>query len=155
MLYVYNMPIAQLNIAKMLAPIDSPTMSGFVNNLDRINALAEESIGFIWRLTGEEDNATAIKVFDDDSIIINMSVWQDVESLKNYVYNTAHVEIMKRKKEWFSKMESIHMVLWNIPEGHTPTPKEAKERLAYLNENGESDYAFNFKYLNKVGRKLA
>ena len=119
------MPIAQLNIAKMLAPIDSPTMSGFVNNLDRINALAEESIGFIWRLTGEEDNATAIKVFEDDSIIINMSVWQDVESLKHYVYKTAHVEIMKRKKEWFSKIESMHMVLWNIPEGHTPTPQEA------------------------------
>lgn len=139
------MPIAQLNIAKMLGPIDSPVMADFVNNLDRINALAENSNGFVWRLTGEEDNATAIQVFDDTSIIINMSVWENVESLKEYVYKTAHVEIMKRKNEWFSKMESMHMVLWSIPEGHVPTPLEAKDRLAYLNENGESEYAFTFK----------
>jgi hypothetical protein len=143
------MHIAQLNIAKMLGPIDSPIMADFVNNLEGINALAEESDGFIWRLTGEEDNATAIQVFDDMSIIINMSVWRDVDALKNYVYKTAHAEIMKRKKEWFSKMDSMHMVLWNIPEGHIPSPAEAKERLAYLNENGESDYAFTFKFAIK------
>jgi hypothetical protein len=143
------MHIAQLNIAKMLGPIDSPIMADFVNNLEGINALAEESDGFIWRLTGEEDNATAIQVFDDMSIIINMSVWRDVDALKNYVYKTAHAEIMKRKKEWFSKMDSMHMVLWNIPEGNIPSPAEAKERLAYLNENGESDYAFTFKFAIK------
>lgn len=145
------MPIAQLNIAKMLGPIDSPIMADFVANLERINAIADEAPGFVWRLKGEDDNATAIQVFDDDSIIINISMWKDAESLKNYVYNTAHKEIMKRKKEWFSKMESMHMVMWEVPEGYIPTPIEAKERLAHLNRHGESDHAFTFKYVMKAG----
>lgn len=143
------MPIAQLNIAKMLGPIDSPVMADFVANLERINAIADKAPGFVWRLKGEGDNATAIQIFEDDSIIINISMWKDAESLKNYVYNTAHKEIMKRKKEWFSKMESMHMVMWEVPEGHTPTPLEAKERLAHLNKHGESNYAYTFKYLMK------
>jgi Domain of unknown function (DUF3291) len=141
------MYLAQVNIATMLAPIDSEIMSGFVAQLDEINALAEASEGFIWRLKGEENNATALRVFENDHIIINMSVWESVESLKNYVYKSAHKMVMRDREKWFSKHESAYMALWWIPEGHIPTPHEAKERLAYLDTHGESDYAFTFKML--------
>ncbi|MBT8303996.1 MAG: DUF3291 domain-containing protein [Bacteroidia bacterium] len=139
----YN--IAQLNLARMIAPIDSPIMADFVNNLDRINNLAENSIGFVWRLKGEEENATTLRVFSDEFLIINMSVWDNLNSLFEFTYNTDHVGIMKRKKEWFSKMKEMHMVLWYIKEGDTPSPDEAKERLAYLREHGETPHAFSFK----------
>ena len=139
------MHLAQVNIAEMKAPINDPVMEDFVNNLDRINALAEESTGFIWRLKGEEGNATAITVFDNLFLIINMSVWENVDTLFDFTYNTAHVEILKRKKEWFKKMPRMHMAFWYVEKGHHPTPEEAKERLYYLQEHGESPYAFSFK----------
>lgn len=137
--------LAQLNIAKMLAPIDDPVMKDFVANLERINAMAESTPGFVWRLAGEEDNATALRVFDQNDIIINMSVWKDKESLFGFTYNSGHVAIMKRKKEWFSHMKEMHMVLWFVPHGHEPTPEEAKQRLAYVREHGDTPYAFSFK----------
>ncbi len=137
--------LAQINIAKMLAPIDSPVMSDFVANLDRINRLAEESMGFLWRLKDEDDNATSIKVFNDEYIIVNMSVWESKEALFNFTYQSAHVEIFKRKKEWFHKMADMAMALWYVKEGHNPTPEEAKERLVLLNKLGETPFAFTFK----------
>lgn len=137
--------LAQVNIARMLAPIDSPVMADFVDNLDRINELAEKSPGFIWRLQGEENNATALRVFDDDFLIINMSVWESKEALFSFTYSSAHVEILKRKREWFYKMTDMHMALWYVEAGHEPSPEEAKQRLNYLNEHGESPYAFTFK----------
>ncbi len=129
----------------MLTPIDDPIMIDFVNNLDRINAIADKSKGFVWRLTGDQDNATALRVFEDDFMIINMSVWKNKQSLFEFTYNSSHVAIMKRKKEWFSKMKDIHMVLWYVEEGHIPTPEEAKKRLSYIRNHGESPYAFSFK----------
>jgi len=144
--YFSRMYLAQLNIAQAIAPMDSPIMADFVNNTERINALAEKSPGFIWRLTDEEgDNAYAIQVFEDPALLTNMSVWKDRESLFNYVYSTDHVEIFKRKNEWFSKLKGIHMVLWYIEEGHIPTLAEGKERLEYLQKHGETEYAFTFK----------
>ncbi len=137
--------LAQVNIAKMLAPIDSPVMKDFVDNLDLVNSLAEQSEGFIWRLVDEDDNATSLKVFDEDFLIINMSVWESKEALFNFTYQSNHVEIFKRKKEWFHKMTSMHMALWYVPVGHSPTPEEAKMRLAYLNAHGETPYSFLFK----------
>lgn len=139
------MHLAQVNIARMLAPIDDPVMADFVNNLDRINALAEKNEGFVWRLTGEENDATALRVFEDDFLIINMSVWESKESLFQFTYSSAHVEILKRKKEWFQKMTDMHMALWFVEIGHEPTPTEAKNRLRYLNQHGETPYAFGFK----------
>lgn len=139
------MHLAQINIALLKAPLDHPSIKDFVDNLDRINALAENSPGFIWRLKGEENNATAIKVFDNDYLIINMSVWKDMESLFQYVYHSDHVEIFKRRKEWFEKIDDMHMALWYIEEGAFPTPEEGKERLEYLQQHGASDYAFTFK----------
>lgn len=140
-----NYNLAQVNIARMLAPIDSPVMADFVANLDRINQLAENSKGFVWRLTAENDNATSLQVFEDEFIIVNMSVWTSKKSLFEFTYSSAHVEIFKRKKEWFSKMREMHMAFWYIPEGSVSTPEDAKERLEYLNANGESPYAFTFK----------
>lgn len=139
------MQLAQVNIAEMLAPIDDPIMADFVNNLDRINELAEKSDGFVWRLKGDEGNATAITVFDNLFLIINMSVWESMQDLFNFTYQSAHVEILKRKKEWFHKMPRMHMAFWYVENGHEPSPSEAKERLYYLQEHGETPYAFSFK----------
>ncbi|MGY3793592.1 DUF3291 domain-containing protein [uncultured Aquimarina sp.] len=139
------MQLAQVNIAEMLAPINDPIMADFVNNLDRINELAEKSDGFVWRLKGDEGNATAITVFDNLFLIINMSVWESMQDLFNFTYQSAHVEILKRKKEWFHKMPRMHMAFWYVEDGHEPSPAEAKERLYYLQEHGETPYAFSFK----------
>lgn len=137
--------LAQVNIARMIAPIDSPEMADFVDNLDRINAIAENSIGFVWRLTGDENNATALRVFEDDFLIINMSVWDSKEALFNFTYASQHAGVLKRKKEWFHKMTDRHMCLWYVNVGRRPTPQEAKKRLQYLNDHGETPYAFSFK----------
>ncbi|RZW46795.1 MAG: DUF3291 domain-containing protein [Flavobacteriaceae bacterium] len=137
--------LAQVNIARMLAPIDDPVMADFVNNLDRINNLAEKSDGFIWRLKGEDNNATAIRVFEDPNLIINMSVWSDINALFDFTYKSNHIEVLSRKNEWFSKMKDMHMAFWYISEDHIPTPEEAKNRLAYMNKNGITPYAFNFR----------
>ncbi|MHA7057665.1 DUF3291 domain-containing protein [Aquimarina sp. M1] len=139
------MQLAQVNIAEMLAPINDPIMADFVNNLERINELAEQSEGFAWRLKGDEGNATALTVFDNLFLIINMSVWENMDALFNFTYKTDHVAILKRKKEWFHKMPRMHMAFWYIADGHEPTPEEAKERLYYLQEHGETPYAFSFK----------
>lgn len=139
------MPLAQINIARMKAPLEDPIMTDFVNNLDRINARAEESPGFIWRLKDENNNATAINPFGDDFILVNLSVWKDRESLFQYVYHTDHSEILKRRKEWFALMEEMHMALWYVPEGQYPSAEAGKLRLEYLREKGESPYAFSFR----------
>lgn len=136
--------LAQLNIAKMKYAIDSPEMSDFVANLERINALAEQSLGFIWRLQTEEGDATSIRTFGSD-ILVNMSVWKDVKSLHDYVYRTAHTKIMSRRKEWFGRMEDAYTVLWWMPKGDYPSLDEAKERLEYLQVHGPTSEAFTFK----------
>ena len=92
-------------------------MADFMANLDRINALADHSPGFVWRLQDDSGNATSVSP-TNDNLIVNMSVWDDVASLNHYVYKTAHVEIMKRRKEWFERMQDNHFVLWWVPRGH-------------------------------------
>jgi hypothetical protein len=139
-----SMQLAQLNIARLFAPIDSPELADFVANLDRINALAEESPGFVWRLQTEEGDATSIDYFGND-IIVNMSVWTDIESLKKFVYDSSHIDIMRRRQEWFEKTRERYMVLWWIPEGHIPTLTEAEEKLERLKEDGPTAEAFTFR----------
>jgi hypothetical protein len=136
--------LAQLNIAQMRTPIDSPEMADFVANLDRINALAESAPGFVWRLQSDEGNATAFRPFGD-STLVNMSVWSSVEALSDYVYKSAHVEIMKRRKEWFDRMQDAYAVLWWVPAGHRPDEAEAMLRLQTLRAMGPSERAFTFK----------
>jgi hypothetical protein len=136
--------LAQVNIARLVAPIDSPELADFVANLERFNALAEESPGFVWRLQTEEGDATGIDYFGDD-MIVNMSVWKDIESLRNFVYESAHIEILRRRREWFEKMSDSAMVLWWVPEGHSPTLPEADEKLKRLDEHGSTAEAFTFR----------
>jgi hypothetical protein len=136
--------LAQLNIAQMRTPIDSPEMADFVANLDRINALADNAPGFVWRLQSDDGNATSLRPFGDDTLV-NMSVWADVQSLSDYVYKSLHVEIMKRRKEWFDRMEEAYHVLWWVPAGHRPDEAEAMQRLQILRAMGPTERAFTFK----------
>jgi hypothetical protein len=136
--------LAQLNIARMREPLESASMADFVGNLDRINALAERSAGFVWRLKDDSGSAVAIRGFGED-FIVNMSVWEDVASLSDYAFKSDHVEIMRRRREWFHPMDVEYAALWWIPAGHRPTVAEAKDRLDYLREHGATQYAFTFK----------
>jgi len=136
--------LAQLNIARLAAPIDSPRLADFVASLERINALAEASPGFVWRLQDEAGDATAIRHFGD-GVIVNMSVWRDVASLQNYVYGSAHTEILRRRQDWFDKIRESCLALWWVPAGHRPSLDEAGSRLERLRENGPTAEAFNFK----------
>lgn len=140
-----NFHLAQVNIARMLAPLDDPIMAGFVARLDDLNALADGSPGFVWRLKGDENNATYLRPYDDDRIIFNMSVWETIEHLRQYAYRTQHADVMRQRKAWFSKFGGAYMALWWVEAGHIPSISEAKERLAYLDANGESPTAFTFK----------
>jgi hypothetical protein len=144
--------LAQINIARMLGPIDSPVMAEFVANLDPINLLAESSDGFIWRLKDESNSATQMQFFDDAYMIVNMSVWSSVESLFNYTYRTMHMEVFKKRHNWFEKMPEMHYALWYVPAGHQPTVAEAMERLVHLRNHGETPYAFSFKKKFTVGQ---
>ena len=137
--------LAQLNIAVMKEPLDSPLMADFVANLERINALAESSPGFVWRLQTEEGDATALRPFGDDTLV-NMSVWKDVAALSSFVYKSAHIEIMRRRREWFERMAQAFAVLWWVPEGHRPAIAEAKAKLELLRQYGSSPDAFNFRH---------
>jgi hypothetical protein len=136
--------LAQLNIATLLMPLEAPGMKDFVDNLDRINALAEGSNGFVWRLTGEGNDATSLRPFGEE-VIVNMSVWRDIAALNQFVFKSAHVEIMKRRKEWFSRMADAYMVLWWVPEGHQPDVHEAKLKLDHIRAFGPTPEAFNFR----------
>lgn len=136
--------LAQVNIARMRAPLDDPLMSGFVAQLDAINALADRSPGFVWRLQTEEGNATYLQPYDD-RILFNLSVWQTIEDLKQYVYRSAHADVLRRRQEWFKKFDAPYTALWWIPTTHTPSVDEAKQRLAHLTANGPSPFAFTSK----------
>ncbi len=138
--------LAQLNIGVIKGPIDSPVMADFVANLDRINALAERTPGFVWRLQTEEGNATAIRPYpENENIAVNMSVWRDVASLNAYVYSSAHIEIMRRRREWFERMEQAFLVLWWVPKDHRPSVAEAVARLEVLRAKGPTAEAFTFR----------
>jgi hypothetical protein len=137
--------LAQINIARMKAPLDDPLMQDFVNGLEPINVLADDAYGFVWRMQTEEGDATSIQAFDELWIIVNMSVWESVASLREFTYKSAHVRFVRRRKEWFEKMDRPIFVMWWIPLGHLPTVEDAKERLAYLHENGDTAHAFTFK----------
>lgn len=140
-----NYNLAQINIARMLAPLDSPVMKDFVDNLDRINHLAESSNGFVWRLIEDDNSSSAAEVFQDDRIVVNISVWKSIKALFDFTYKSDHKDIFKRRKEWFSNMKEMHMACWYVPQGKYPTPQDGKDRLEYLNKYGESPYAFTLK----------
>jgi hypothetical protein len=137
--------LAQLNIARFKLPLDDPAMAGFVAALDPLNAVADGAPGFVWRLQTEEGNATSIRAFDDDLMLVNMSVWESVEALAGYVYGSDHVAVMRRRRDWAHRMTEVYLVLWWIPAGSIPTVDEAKERLEHLRVHGATPIAFTFK----------
>jgi len=136
--------LAQLNIATMKEPLDSPLLADFVSSLDRINALADTSAGFVWRLQTPDGDATAMRPLGEDTLV-NMSVWRDVAALRNYVYRSGHVDVMRRRKEWFEHMATAFVVLWWVPKGHRPTIQEAISKLELLRSIGPSENAFTFR----------
>jgi len=136
--------LAEVNVGRLKASIDHPMIKDFANNLDRINALAEGSPGFVWRLKGDGNNATDLAINGDPLFIPNLSVWEDIPSLGAYVYRSGHVEIMRRRREWFEQMD-LYMALWWIPAGHVPTVEEALEKLALIEAHGPTPAAFTFK----------
>ena len=138
--------LAQINIGTLKAPVSAPEIAGFTLNLDRINALAETSPGFIWRLTGTGNDATDIRVFDNPLVAINMSVWANPKALAAFVYRSAHRDIMRQRAAWFDKME-VFQCLWWVPSGHLPSPREGLERLDLLRRRGPTDAAFTFRDL--------
>jgi hypothetical protein len=137
--------LAQINVGRLLAPIDAPETAEFVANLDRVNAIADASPGFVWRLVGEGGNATDIHAFDDPMMAINMSTWAGLDDLAAFVYRSGHREIMRRRREWFAPME-VFMTLWWVPAGHRPTPAEGLARLATFERLGPTAEAFSFRY---------
>ena len=138
---------AELNIARMVVPtIDDPVMADFVAQLDRINALAERSPGFVWRLKDEAGNATSLQPFDDERIIINLSVWDSVENLLAFAYQSAHAAVLSHRHHWFERLDKPAVFIWPVAAGHQPTMTEAKERLEFLHAHGASAQAFDFKF---------
>jgi len=143
------MRLAELNVSYAAYPLDDPRMSGFMDNLDTINALAERSPGFVWRMKSDSGNATDISVPGDAEIISNMSVWEDVASLGNYVFNTVHARFYERKEEWFQAMTSHHFVMWMVEDNHTPDLAEAMDRLEYLQKHGSTNHAFGWDFVDQ------
>jgi hypothetical protein len=137
--------IAQINVSRMKAPIDHPVMSSFVSQLGEINAVADASPGFVWRLAAENGNATYIRASDDPLLIVNMSVWESIDSLKAYAYRSAHAGVMRDRSRWFERLDLASLALWWIPAGHLPSLEEGMDRLAHLRARGESMLAFSFK----------
>ena len=137
--------LAQLNVALARTPIEAPEMDDFNALLDPINELADGSPGFVWRLLDETGSATSIRAFDHDWMIVNMSVWESIDALWNYVYDSAHLDVMRRRREWFQHLGRPHVVLWWVPAGEVPTVDEAKRRLELLETHGPTPEAFTFK----------
>lgn len=138
--------IVQANIAQMRAPLDDPMMAGFNERLEPLNALADESPGFVWRLQTEEGDATEIDVFGDELVLFNMSVWESIDALESYVYKSNHVNAMQKRAEWFERPAKSPFVLWWIEAGEIPTIEEGKARLEKLWSDGPTADAFTFRH---------
>lgn len=137
--------LAQYNIAWLVAPLEDPRLADFNANLERINRLAEESHGFVWRHQGDGGNSTGTRIRDDDRILINFSSWESVEALFEYAFHSGHVDLYRRRREWFEHLEEPYAVLWWYPAGELPSVEDAEARLVHLAEHGPSEHAFTFK----------
>ena len=137
--------LAQVNISRLKAPLDSPQLKDFVDALDPVNAVADDADGFVWRLQSDSGNATDTSVFGDDWLIINLSVWRDTNALTAFMYQGQHRELLTRRNEWFERIQEAMTALWWVPAGHRPTVAEAEERLLRLREQGATAYAFTLR----------
>ena len=136
--------IAQINIAQAKADKDSEVMSGFIARLDEIHTLADNAPGFVWRLETEDGEDGSVSVFNDPLLLINMSVWQDIDSLRAFVYKSIHIELLQNRDAWFDKMGEMHQTLWWVPAGHIPSIQEGKDKLDLIRELGPTTDAFTF-----------
>jgi len=136
--------LAQINIARLIAPIDDPKIAGFVSQLDTINALAEHSPGFVWRLKSPSGNATDIAYNDDPFVIVNMSVWESIDALRDFAYRSDHRKVFQDRANWFEKMDKPNYCLWWIPVGQMPSVAEGRERLEHYQLHGATAYSFWF-----------
>ncbi|MEW7289249.1 DUF3291 domain-containing protein [Aquimarina sp. 2304DJ70-9] len=149
--------IAEINLAKMKAPLDSPILKEFVDFLEPINKLADESLGFVWRLKDDEGNsfASTASQLEDDMILVNMSVWKDLEALKSYTYDTAHSYFVRAGRKWFKRMKSPHVALWWVDHDQIPTVEEALSKIKLIEKHGPTSEAFNFKQVyNSMGEEI-
>ena len=137
--------LAQVNVGRLRAPLEDPLIEGFRSQLERINAVAEQSPGFVWRLQTPDGDATSIRPFEDDTILVNMSVWESFEALHQYVYEGPHLQLLRDRRDWFLPFDGPMLALWWIPAGHIPTVDEAKQKLAELGRNGPTAAAFTFR----------
>ena len=137
--------LAQINIARMLAPLTDPVMTDFVANLPTINALADASPGFVWRFQTEHGDATGVRPYEVDRIIINFSVWENLSSLRNFVFRSAHTDVMRRRREWFERLAEEYVALWWVLATDRPTVAEAVARIEHLKRHGPSPEAFTFR----------
>lgn len=144
--------LAEVNIARLKAPMGDPLVQPFVDAIDRINGIAERMDGFVWRHEDPADTSEGTLIYDDPKIIYNASTWRDVPSLEKFVWGTLHKRFYQRRQEWFELLDSMHFAMWWIPAGQTFSPSEAKERLDYLQKSGPTDYAFGWK--DAPGAKL-
>ncbi|MDX3644587.1 DUF3291 domain-containing protein [Streptomyces sp. MB09-02B] len=137
--------LAQVNISRLQAPLDSPQLKDFVDALDPVNAVADRAPGFVWRLQSDSGNATDIPVPGDEWLIINMSVWRDTDALTAFMYQGQHRELMSRRREWFERLSEAMTALWWVPAGRRPTVAEAEERILHLRAHGPTPYAFTLR----------
>jgi len=139
-----NFHLAQINIARLIAPLDDPRIAGFVSQLDPINAIADRAPGFVWRLQSAAGNATDVPYNDDPFVIVNMSVWESIEALRDFAYTSKHINVFRDRAQWFEKMDKPHYCLWWVPAGHIPTVAEGRERLEHYQAHGSTPYSFWF-----------
>jgi len=137
--------LVELNIARARYESDDPRLKDFVDLIGPVNEMAERMPGYVWRLTDDGGVGTMdITAFDDPRLLVNLSVWEDVDSLLTFINKTVHARVMNRRKEWFDAMESHHMVLWWVKAGHIPDLAEARAKLDWLDAQGPGPEAFTF-----------
>ena len=136
--------LAQINISRLIAPLDDPRITEFVSQLEPINALADKALGFVWRLQSESGNATDIAYNEDPLVIVNMSVWESIETLREFAYESNHREVFRDRAKWFEKAVKPGYCLWWIPSGHIPTVAEGRERLEHCQKHGATPHSFWF-----------
>lgn len=152
-----TMHLAELNVGRLVAPTDDPRVADFMNNLDRINGLGKRMPGFVWMMEGAGEPGTGntdVKLDGDPLFVANLTVWENYDSLKTFVYQTLHKKFMDRKAEWFEALADKHFVMWWVPAGHTPTIDEALARLDHLKQHGDSDHAFGWSHMTKQDDSL-
>ncbi|MGB7262838.1 MAG: DUF3291 domain-containing protein [Albidovulum sp.] len=145
--------LAELNIGRLIAPTDDARVAEFMEALDRINGLGKRMPGFVWMMEGSGEPGTGnteAKIGGDPQFVANLTVWESVETLEAFVWNTVHRQFYERRAEWFEMLGKMHFVMWWVPEGHEPTLDEALERLAHKRENGDTDHAFGWSYLKEA-----